>query len=392
VWTRLQPVCNLMIDGYKKILQYRVNRVIFDRTFQMHLYGILNVGNTCFLNTFIQIFHQIDELQSIYTDTFPKFAHSTLPETEFIHEWVELYNFIVAQTNSGGGKEEQPNLPPPPPPIIRPAKFIHSLHTFSSKKNNDQFSNFCQNDFTEFMMLFIQAFHTSICRKQTFLFRGEQKSKLDQDCLKYLKGEFEREYSEITDLFFNVQVTFLHSIENPSIELSHNPEMCFPIDLPIPEHRPHENVPITIYDCLNEYIKGDYLIGDNAWWNDKTGRKENAVKSTLFWKLSNILIFALKRVSPCGSRKRDELVDFPLTDLNMSPYLCAGKDGGNTYRLFAVCFHYGSFTGGHYNTCMLDATTNEWIGIDDDNITRPVDIEKFKSHAYCLFYRKNEIV
>jgi ubiquitin C-terminal hydrolase len=356
----------------------------------MHIYGLLNIGNTCFLNTFIQIFYQIWELQPIYDTCFPEFAKPDLVETQFIQEWIELQQFIVQCLNDTQIENG--------PPTIRPAKFIQSLHVFSQHKNNDQFSNFCQNDFTEFMMLFLQAFHTSICRKQSFpLYRPryvlETEEKLNYDCLKYLKGEIEREYSEITDLFFSVQVNFLHSFENRAIELSHNPELCFPIDLPIPEHPSKNGTSITIYDCLNEYIKGDMLVGDNSLWNERTGRKENAVKTTMFWKLANILIFSLKRVSPCGNKKRNELVDFPLEDLDMSPYLCAGgwgRTSNNKYQLFAICFHYGGFMGGHYNACLLNPDTKEWIGLDDDNITRPVDLNQYKSNAYCLFYRKNE--
>ena len=373
------------------------------------MFGIQNVGNTCFLNTFIQIFHQIHELEDIYTQYFPLFANESLDETQFIKEWLELNSFIKCAIKTK--KQESPE-----PPVISPNKFIHALHEFSQKKDNDLFSNFHQNDFTEFMMLFIQAFHTSLSRpssifhfptksphlSHTFNSVGAAESAVSSmpssfqenvrlRCLQYLQREFDREYSEVVDLLFNVQVTFLYSLKNPSQNHSFNPELCFPIDLPLPSSSSAS--PIHIYDCLREYTREDYLTGENAWWNDVTGQKENAIKRTLFWKLSDILILSLKRTSPCGRNKCNEMVDFPLENLDMSPFMYNGGEENthHLYDLFAICFHYGNFTGGHYNACILHKNGAEWIRVDDDQIIRRADIQACKKHAYCLFYRKKPI-
>ena len=51
-----------------------------------------------------------------------------------------------------------------------------------------------------------------------------------------------------------------------------------------------------------------------------------------------------------GGQKLDTLVDFPLSSLDMAPYVLSAQGGGeeHIYDLFAVSNHFGSLGFGHY--------------------------------------------
>ena len=39
----------------------------------------------------------------------------------------------------------------------------------------------------------------------------------------------------------------------------------------------------NLYGCLDLFTYPEYLEGDNAWMNEKTGKRENIQKRMIFW-------------------------------------------------------------------------------------------------------------
>ena len=110
-----------------------------------------------------------------------------------------------------------------------------------------------------------------------------------------------------------------------------------------------------------------------------------------------ILILHLKRFSQGKYRRKklDTFVDFPLTGLDMSPYLVDGSPQkavpGNLYDLFAVCRHSGGLGGGHYTASVRNFKTNEWTSCNDSRVSvsaGPTNI--VDASAYILFYQKSK--
>lgn len=105
--------------------------------------------------------------------------------------------------------------------------------------------------------------------------------------------------------------------------------------------------------CFNSYFHGERI---NGWNCPKCKVPRDAIKKLDISKLPPVLIIHLKRFyadSYSTCRKKTVYVDFPLTQLDMLPYV-APKERmviANTtrrYNLYAISNHYGSLESGHY--------------------------------------------
>jgi len=144
----------------------------------------------------------------------------------------------------------------------------------------------------------------------------------------------------------------------------------------------------TLNDCFRHFTKDEEMTGDNAWFNEETGKKEDIKKKIRFWNFPQILVITLKRFSIDGERKLQSLIDFPLDGLDLSEYVVGYNPKSYIYDLFGICNHMGGVMGGHY-TSFVKNSENEWLHYNDTNVELIKDISRIISpSAYCLFYRK----
>lgn len=61
-------------------------------------------------------------------------------------------------------------------------------------------------------------------------------------------------------------------------------------------------------------------------------------------------------------QKIDDLIQFPM-ELDMTPYSTIGESA--TYKLYAICNHFGSLDKGHYTAFAKHKTTNECHNFND---------------------------
>jgi len=183
-------------------------------------------------------------------------------------------------------------------------------------------------------------------------------------------------------MFYGIQVTEILSTDK-TIEHNVKPEQYFIIDLPLP-NKPD----VTIYDCFDLYTTDEKMVGENAWFNDKTNLKEDIIKRVRFWNLPDILILTFNRFSFDGKTKRNNNVLFPLDNLDLSGYVCGYKQNSYKYELYAVCNHTGNAYMGHY-TSFIKNYTNNWFIFDDEKVQKVINPQSvITPMAYCLFYRK----
>jgi len=149
---------------------------------------------------------------------------------------------------------------------------------------------------------------------------------------------------------------------------------------------------ISLYDCLDQFVKEDTLDEKNKWSCDKCRKDVRAKKSMKIHKAPHILIIALKR----SASTLNKLIEFPIKGLDISKYLDPSSRTDSMgdevkverYNLFAVSNHYGSIESGHYTTFAQNAKNNEWYCFDDEKINRPDSI--ISNNAYVLFYRRQD--
>ena len=327
--------------------------------------GLKNLGNTCFLNSCLQALSNTPELNKLL-DNKTKLHNNS--DGIILDEWNELRKLIWS--NDG---------------VISPNKFVRSVQNVAKEKNRDIFTGWSQNDISEFLLFMMECIHNSISRSVTVNINGKKENNVDMlavKCYTHLKETYAREFSEINEMFYGIQVTELLSIDK-SIKHSVKPEQYFIIDLPLPS-KPD----INIYDCFDLYTTEEKMEGENAWFNDKTNAKEDIIKRIRFWNLPDILVITFNRFSFDGKTKRNDNVLFPLDDLNLSAYVCGYKPNSYKYELYAICNHSGNVFMGHY-TAFIKNYTNNWFLFNDETINKVQNPQTvITPTAYCLFYRK----
>ena len=340
-----------------------------------HVMGITNMGNTCYINSCLQVLLRISELNTLLTTTSSrKCKKKNINESIITSQWDELRQLMM--TNEG---------------VIQPDKFIHYLReTTSDDPMYEMFSGIEQNDTQEFLTYMIECIHK--CRSREVTYRFEYKKpqtmidKINLSCLSMKKKAVEKNYSELIDLFYGIQLTKIVSKTNHIHSL--RPEMSSWLHLPIVSY---DNVPHThLHECIKSSLQKETLTGDNAWYNEITNKKESVYLIKSYWSLPKVLCINLNRFSLDGTNKLTNEVIFPIDSLDMSEYIECKNMDNYKYELFAVINHVGDLHNGHYTTYIKDRK-NKWYHIDDETINKvPRICEIISSLAYCLFYRRKK--
>jgi ubiquitin carboxyl-terminal hydrolase 8 len=296
-----------------------------------------------------------------------------IPDTSILKEW----NDLRAVMWSGNG-------------VVSPNKFVHNVHKIATIKNKEIFTGWTQNDMPEFLLFMIECIHNSISRSVSIKITGKTENKLDDvavQCYTMLQNVYSKEYSEIMDLFFGIYMSEISSMTDGTVHAI-KPENFFMLDLPVLDGN---KLAFNLYDCLDIFTKTEYLNGDNAWFNEKTEKKEDIKKRITFWNFPKILVISLKRFSPDGRHKLNSMIDFPLENLDLSKYVSGYSASTYKYDLYGICNHSGGVMGGHY-TSFVKHIDEKWIHFNDTNVEILENSQNVKTPlAYCLFYRMRSL-
>lgn len=333
------------------------------------LSGLSNLGNTCFLNSCMQVLSHTYELNSFLNlGYYKEKLNKKKCDSVLLLEWDELRQILWKENC-----------------IVSPFKFVRAVQEIAREKNQELFTGFSQNDLPEFLIFVIDCFHNALSRQVNMSIQGKaqnEKDKMAMCCYEKIKQMYSKDYSEIWNLFYGTQISLITSLETNKI-ISMTPEPYFILNLPIPQN----NKSPTLLDCFDLYVEAEIMDGENKVLNEKTGHKEDVKKNLTFWSFPTILVIDIKRFN-YNNRKNQILVDFPLHSLNLSKYVSGyGKDT-YVYDLYAVCNHSGNVFGGHY-TCFVKNANGKWYHFNDTNVSEVVSESQIISpKAYCFFYRK----
>lgn len=349
------------------------------------LTGLANLGNTCFINALLQIISHTYELNDLLDCSEYKKKLNDCPDSKLLLSWDELRLLMWSENCT-----------------ISPGGFIHDIRTISKKKNNSMFASMSQNDMPEFLTFLFDIFHNALKRKVSMTIDGRPKNKKDKMaklCFEMIKKSYTESYSEIFKMFYGIQVSTLLP-ENPKSQydyLSIRPEPFMIISLPIPAHnalnKSSENECITLMECFDLNCEREFLDGDNAWFNESLGVKQNVHKRLVYWSLPDVMILDIKRFefneTTFSFVKNQTAIKIPVENVDFSKYVEGYNKESYVYDLYGICNHHGDENFGHY-TSTVKTANSKWYNFNDTNV-KEVSIPKSEiigNTPYCLFYRK----
>jgi len=329
------------------------------------LSGLANLGNTCFINSCLQVLSHTYELNEFLEKDTYKNKLNNIYDSLLLIEWDNLRKILWNENC-----------------IVSPNKFIKTIQKVADLKGQHLFTGYLQNDISEFLLFLIDCFHNSLSREVKFTISGSPENETDLlaiKCFKMIENCYKKDYSEIWNLFYGVHISEISRIDNGKI-LTQNPEPYFMIDLPIPS----DKKTLSLIDCFEHYVNGETI--DNYKIED-TNEIVCIKKKILFWSFPNILAIDFKRFNN-RFQKNQIYIDFPLDDLDLSSYVIGYKKESYKYELYGVCNHSGGVMGGHYTSYVKNAN-QKWYHYNDTFVTEITNKESIISpKAYVLFYRK----
>ena len=327
--------------------------------------GLANLGNTCFMNSALQCLSHTYELNNFLDKGTYKTRLNDKPESLLLCEWDNLRKMMWSENCT-----------------ISPGGFVGAIQKVARIKDRVIFTGWAQNDLTEFLQFITECFHESICREVEMNIQGNaitNTDKLALACFEMMKNMYKKEYSEFLNMFFGIHVSKIKSLESDYLNIT--PEPFFNLNVPIAPEK-------TLEKCISLYTATEKLDGDNKILNDKTNKKEEAEKNIKFWSLPEVLVVTVKRFDNNG-RKNQQMVDFPLENLDMREHIVGYDKDSYMYDLYGICNHSGGTSGGHYTAYVKNAN-GKWYHFNDTNCNE-VDLGSLKSpYAYCFFYRKQK--
>lgn len=333
------------------------------------LSGLGNLGNTCYINSCMQVLSHIQELNDYIHLIYPILSKNRQDvDVTFIREWKDLYDLMWSRNC-----------------IVSPNRFIKIIHIISDTKKKDMFSGFEQNDVTEFMYYLFDCFHNGfktvpdVRLLQNYV--NVFKSYNDSSLFTHFKNTIENDFSLMNILFGGIYVDEIVDLKTKK-KYSRRFDNFNIIDLPLNS--------TDLNECLDSYFASEIMNkdNDNQYHDDETDTYTDVCKSHRIIHFPNILIIQLKRWN-YNLRKNQRIIHFDIDEeLDMTRYSSApDRKGLHRYKLFASINHSGNIFGGHYHS-YIKSSNDKWYCFNDTHVSE-IKKENVKSNKnYVLIYRK----
>ena len=384
------------------------------------LSGLVNVGNTCFMNSVLQcLFHTdilciyflknlyIDELRNNIILQITKSNDKYNTETILTHMTqtltYELYKIFKMSWSQNS--------------LLKPISFKTVL-----ARKRDRYNNMRQQCSYEFLEDILDILHEEnkkditvrfnkisinvqdfivnngkLVRKYNEAETDKEKKEIKQEIItyrnsnvlgglylnyySYWKDQVKNNFSIIKQHFTGLTCQIIQCSECLNSSSTYNTYCVMSLSLPKKSN-------ITLDEAFQEEFKSELLQDDSQYQCNNCNKKVEATKKIYMWSLPDILVLTLKRYHN-GIIKLPINVEVPIDKLDINKYCFETRQNHRTYDLYAVIEHYGSLGGGHYIAYCKNNLSDKWFKFDDNKVTYIVDIKDVidKRNCYMFFYQ-----
>ncbi len=328
--------------------------------------GLVNLGNTCYMNTILQCLSNTTDLHDyIVNEEYDNDYNEHSPVCELTTKYRQLL-LVMWEEDS----------------IIQPQSFKQTLGEIFPK-----FLGTRQHDAHELLVMLLDAFHDTLRCDAEVDIEGNPETEKDYMMLtayKKWKEYLEKEkYSIIIELFSGQLCSTIKSKETDHISYQYDPFTYLTLEIP---YQGVNN--LLLYDCLNTFTGHEVLDDDNKYKIDEIDRYVRAEKQITIWNPPKYLIIHLKRfIYNIKLRaKITTLVQFPINGLDITRYITGNNNQRHIYNLYAVVNHSGGMNGGHYYAYCKNG--GSWYNFNDSQIQQINENQLVTNNAYILFYKK----
>uniref|UniRef100_A0A8C7M1Z8 Ubiquitin carboxyl-terminal hydrolase 48 n=1 Tax=Oncorhynchus kisutch TaxID=8019 RepID=A0A8C7M1Z8_ONCKI len=277
--------------------------------------GLTNLGATCYVNTFLQVwFHNLELRRTLYL------PHTIFPFSDYEPRSIcEHLQYLFALLQNSNRR------------YIDPSGLVKALGLDTGQ----------QQDAQEFSKLFLSLLEDTLSKQKN------------------------PNLQNVIQLQFCGQMSYV-TVCNQCGRASPLPSRYYELELNIQGHK-------NLTECVTEFLKEEKLDGDNRYFCESCQSKQNATRRIKLHSLPHVLNLQLMRFvfdRQTGHKKKlNTFISFP-EQLDMGPFL-EGKGIKCVYELSAVLIHRGvSAYSGHYIAHVRDARTSDWYKFNDEEIEK----------------------
>ena len=328
--------------------------------------GLVNLGNTCFLNTALQCLSSVKFFMGYFlSDQYLEDINMKKKEHEFVEQYAELMK-VFWQENCD----------------IKPTGLKDVMGKFY-----DPYAGFRQNDSAECYAKIVELLHEGMCYNVeiTPIIKTAEPTQLDKIKLEAIaewKRRYSNNYSIPLKLFHGQYWSRSKCMECGNISSSYDPFGI--INLPITKSTN------TLEDCINEYVLSETMDGGNQIVCETCDKKCIGKRKSTVWKMPPVLTICFNRYDDFG-RKIAKHIEYPINKVSFSTLAERQEDKRAIYDLVAVANHSGGLQGGHYWSYGKGAD-GKWYCYNDESVDEMDKISDVVSNtAYYIVYVKRGI-
>lgn len=322
--------------------------------------GLVNLGNTCFLNSVLQALYICKPL----TDILLHDPTKTPPIRDKSKKGPLVSALQICFLEMKEVKE-----------YYKPVGILNALINTVRACDDDWYHPRQQADAAECIQYLLDGLHDALYRTvRITIVQGPPKTEEHSYKIKALESWsqfFQKEYSPIVEHFYGQNQ--IRIVCNKCKTVSDRYEPWLMLKAPIPGGEKEGSKVPTFESCIAAAYESETIPDYDC---EKCKEKATATIHTQISKLPNILILSLKRFTNSGKKIRGQ-IDWDLDNLSLKPWMAFDSSPFTnsptcaSYKTFAVIQHLGSYRGGHYDM-FVRRSSNEWYSCDDESV-REVD-------------------